>query len=187
MRTSPAQAGASHRVSCVAFHVAGFTLIELILIMALLIVAVSLVTPRLESFFRGRAVDSEARQLLALTHEAQSRAVSDGVPMQLWLDEKQGAYGVEEEPSYEDKDPKAEEFTLDEGLQLKITGPQPGATSGASTPAASGPHANLPQIRFMPDGSIAETSPTAIQIIGSDGLSLSLTQSRDRSQYEIEK
>src|SRR5262249_9004612 len=41
--------------------VTGFTLIELILVMALLTVAVSVTAPALSNFFRGRALDSEAR------------------------------------------------------------------------------------------------------------------------------
>ena len=45
-----------------------FTLIELILVMALLTIAASLVAPKMASFFRGRAHDQEARRLLALTH-----------------------------------------------------------------------------------------------------------------------
>ena len=42
----------------------GFTLIELILVMALLTVVISLTAPRLSRFFHGRTLDSEARRLL---------------------------------------------------------------------------------------------------------------------------
>ena len=75
----------------------GFTLIELILVLTLLAIAASLIAPALSGFFRGRALDSEARRLLSLTRAAQSRAVSEGMPMLLWVDAAQGAYGVEEE------------------------------------------------------------------------------------------
>jgi prepilin-type N-terminal cleavage/methylation domain-containing protein len=102
-----------------------FTLIELILVMALIVIAVSLIAPHFSSFFRGRALDSEMHQLLALMHDGQSRAVSEGVPMLLWIDEKKSAYGLEEEPGFADKDPQAEEFTLNPDLQIQIvnTGP----------------------------------------------------------------
>src|ERR1039458_8859603 len=72
---------------------AAFTLIELILVMAILIMAVSL-----SHFFRGRTLNSEARQLLALTRNGQSRAVSEGLPMDLWLDVEQGTFGLGAEP-----------------------------------------------------------------------------------------
>src|SRR5512143_2179039 len=66
-----------------------FTLIELILVMALLTIVISLTAPKLSRFFHGRTLDSEARRLLALTRSGQSRAVSEGLPMDLWVDAKQ--------------------------------------------------------------------------------------------------
>src|SRR5215510_12544423 len=93
-----------------------FTLIELILVMTILTIAVSLTAPALANFFRGRTLDSEARKLLSLTRLGQSRAVSEGIPMQLWLDAVDGKYGLEAEPSYEETDPKAVEISLDSGL-----------------------------------------------------------------------
>ena len=41
----------------------GFTLIEMILVMALLVVAVSFVAPQLSGFFRGRTLKSEGKQI----------------------------------------------------------------------------------------------------------------------------
>src|SRR5438067_839751 len=64
----------------------GFTLIELILVMTVLVIAVSITAPALSSFFRARTLDSEARRLLSLTRHGQSRAVAEGVPMELWID-----------------------------------------------------------------------------------------------------
>ena len=43
----------------------------------------------------------------------------------------------------------------------------------------------LPQINFLPDGTLLETSPATIKIVDESGPSLSLIQSRDRVQYEI--
>lgn len=177
----PKRRGASLPVA--VQRVDAFTLIELILVMALLVVAVSFVTPRFIHFFRGRALDSEARQIVALTHAGRSRAVSAGVPMLLWIDEKQGAYGLEEEPGYSDKDPDAEEFKLDSELQIEV--PTSGTPLPALQLASTGPHASLPQIRFLADGTIGDTSPKTIRLIGPEG-SLSLTESRDRTQYEIQ-
>ena len=52
-----------------------FTLIELILVMAILTMAVSVTAPTLANFFRGRTLDAEARRLLAMTRGGQNRAV----------------------------------------------------------------------------------------------------------------
>src|SRR6266850_7421868 len=64
-----------------------FTLMELILVMTVLAVAVWIAAPALANFFRGRTLDSEARRFLSLTRHGQSRAVAEGVPMELWLDD----------------------------------------------------------------------------------------------------
>src|SRR5689334_17133320 len=101
-----------HHASLIRHHASAFTLIELILVMAILAIAVSFTAPALANFFRGRTLDYEARRLLALTRQGQSRAVSEGLPMELWFDVSKSAYGLEAEPSYEAVDPKALNFTL---------------------------------------------------------------------------
>ena len=45
-----------------------FTLIELILVMAMLLIVLGVAFPSLKRFFRGRNLDSEARRFLSLTH-----------------------------------------------------------------------------------------------------------------------
>ena len=46
-------------------------------------------------------------------------------------------------------------------------------------------HANLPTIRFLPDGSIGESSPQMLHLTSADSGSLWLAQSRDGLNYEI--
>src|SRR5207245_5134219 len=98
----------------------GFTLIELILVMAILTIAVSITAPALANFFRGRTLDSEARRLLAVTRQGQSRAVAEGLPIELWVDAAQRTYGLEAEPSYEPNDAKAMTFALDSDTQIEV-------------------------------------------------------------------
>ena len=137
---------------------AAFTLIELILVLTLLAILTSLAAPSLSSFFRGRALDSEARQLLSLTHAGQSRAVSDGFPMLLWFDSQAHAYGLVEETaspdrSSQDADPKAENFDFDDSLQIepvRATARQRAQPAGDPVPA--GRHHRRPQrLRGAPD------------------------------------
>lgn len=172
-----------------------FTLIELILVMAILTMAVSLTAPALSNFFRGRSLDSEARRLLALTHGAQSRAVSEGVPMDLWIDSANGQYGLEAERSFETTDARAVQFQLDTGLQIEaskppvVAAPQvltPGQTvSTASVLPVKLAHPALPAIRFLPDGTIDPASPTKLLLTARDGSVLSLVQTSDKRGYEI--
>lgn len=117
--------------------------------------------------------------------------------MDLWVDTDQGTFGLEAEPSYETTDPKAVEFTLDSGLQLEVvnktqpvaapaTTMNPGQrTSTASVPRVNLVRANLPTIRFLPDGSLGENSPQLLHLTSGDDGSLWLAQSRDGVNYEI--
>ncbi len=155
---------------------AAFTLIELILVMTLLVVVVSMVAPKLSGFIRGRALDSEARRFQALAHAGQSRAVSEGVPMVLWLDAKQGSYGMEAETPAASGDPKAEQVSLADNLQMAVV------NTGGSAPTT---FHNLPAIRFQADGSVDETSPHTVCLTDAAGTSLWLVELKNRTGYEI--
>jgi len=169
----------------------GFTLIELILVMALLVVGVSFLSPYLGGFIRGRAVQSEARQMISMSRLAQSRAASGGVPVILWFDKDKtpNQYGFQEEPGYRDndkdggKDPKAETLELNENLKIEIL--EDDTAISQPMTESTDPHMNMPHITFMPDGTIADSSPRTINIIDENGPKVSVKQTRDRSQYEI--
>ncbi len=174
-----------------------FTLIELILVMAHLTIAVSMTAPTLSRFFRGRILDSEARRLLALTRQGQSRAASEGLPMDLWVDADKGQIGLRAEPSYEEQDPKEVEYELHNSLRVEVenkgaathtnTPTRIRATSMASVPRVVLVKPGLPTIRFLPDGSLGENSPQSLRLIATDGSALWLKQSRNRLTYEIAK
>ena len=165
----------------------GFTLIELILVMTLLVIAVSITAPALSRSVRARTLDLEMRRLLALSRQGQSRAVSEGVPMELWIDSGQSAFGLEAEPSFEANDTKEIRLTIEPGMQIAAlnsigSGNAPNANVGT---VRKSNHPSLPRIRFLPDGSIEETSPQSIRLTGRDGSTRSLTISRNRMGYEI--
>jgi prepilin-type N-terminal cleavage/methylation domain-containing protein len=168
----------------------GFTLVELIIVMTLLVVVVSVSAPSLAGFFRGRAVEAEARRMLSLTRLGQSRAVSEGVPMILWVDTIERKYGLEEDSSYTQNDTKAVEHSLDGNVTVEI-GAIETARSALTANTLFGSlqsaskHASLPQIRFLPDGSVDETSRENFQLLDRDGGSLWLTISSNRMHYEI--
>jgi type II secretion system protein H len=153
-----------------------FTLIELILVLSLLVIVTSLVVPAMSSFIRGRALDSEARRLFALMHAGQSRAVSEGMPTVLWVDEKNNSYGLEAETTGKDGDPKAENLPLDSTLQIAVV------NLGATAPPLV---RGLPAIRFMPDGTVDEKSPQTLKLTDYAGFSLWLIESRNRTGYEV--
>ena len=161
----------------------GFTLIELMLVMAMLMIVLGVAAPSLSNFFRGRTLDSEARRFVSLTRYGQSRAVSEGVPVMLWIDAKQGAYGLQQEAGYTDLDTKAVDFDLNKDLVIEVTDlPLQTAQMGQ----VRQPQSNLPMIRFRPDGFIGETSPRTVVISENKGDAVFITQSRNRLNYEIQ-
>ncbi len=162
-----------------------FTLIELVMVMTLLVVVIAVAAPSLAGFFRGRALDSEARRMLALTRQGQSRAASGGVPVVLWLDPAQRAYGLEEDSSYTDKDTKAVEYKVDSNVSLEAGPATTANTLLGNMPATASKRSALPQIRFQPDGGIDESSIESVRLSDREGDSLWLARGRNRLNYEI--
>jgi len=178
----------------------GFTLIELILVMSLLIIAVGLSFPALQDFFRGRGLDSEARRFLSLVRYGQSRAVSEGIPMLLWVDAREGTYGLQAEAGYLDVDNKAVEFELDENLRVEVSAPVMNSNSnqrmgmgsfqraGTAGTAMRTGRASLAALRFSTDGSLVETSPEFVQFQQNrpgQQSALWIVQTPNRLSYEI--
>jgi len=167
-----------------------FTLVELIAVMALLVTVIAIASPSLAGFFRGRALEAEARRLVSLTRMGQSRAASEGIPMLLWVDLQERRYGLEADSSFVDEDTKAVEYTLDSNVTMEIGASElvrdvisEGTLYGNSS--SRSPHATLPQIRFEPDGAITASSPENFRLSDRDEGSLWVTLSANRLNYEV--
>ena len=174
----------------------GFTLVELILVMVLMVVVASLVAPSMSSFFRGRSLDSEARRFISLTRFAQNRAVSEGGPMVLWVDAEQRAYGLIQEATYAEVDAKPITYELAEDVEIQ-TGFIPVVVRQLSIPKTYNgiqPSVEAVVIRFLPDGFIAEGSPQDLWMnekprqgaapVKNSGIWI--TQTRGGGMYEIQ-
>ncbi len=179
------------RISGFGFRSPAFTLIELMLVMALLTIVLSVSAPSLARFFRGRSLDSEARRFLALTRYGQSRAASEGIPMLLWIDAQQRTYGLEAERSYVEQDGKAVGFELASNLVVEVEQPMISLLAsqtrqGRWTPPMAD---NRPTIRFTPDGYIGETSPERVvirQVREGEEDAVLIGLSQTRLNYEIQ-
>lgn len=176
------QAAGADRVGPI--HTRAFTLIELIFVMLLLAVAASLIAPRMSSFFRGRALNFEARRLLSLTHYAQSRAVGEGVPVLLWVNTQTGRYGIDAQGAHANAEDRVVAYTIDPSLTLSvpIAGAEP--VSELDDEKLGAPE-GLPIVRFNPDGFIDEVSVTKIVIRLDPELALEVGQKPNRLGYEI--
>jgi type II secretion system protein H len=168
------------------FSAPAFTLIELMLVMAMLLIVLAVAFPSLRGFFRGRNLDNEARRFLALTRYAQNRAVSEGYPMVLWIDANKGTYGMQAQTGYLDEDDKSVEFTLDETLKFEVTRPLLARTTSSQRNETASVAGNLPAIRFTPDGFYADSSPERIVIRQDDKDEVAIAKSENRIGYEIQ-
>ena len=177
-----------------------FTLIELILVMALITIVVSVSLPALKGFFRGRDLDSEARRFLSLTRYAASRAVAEGIPMELYVDAQQKLYGLRAQAGFLESDCRAVQYKLPEELSFEVTAalPKSGSSQTAlddldlDSPAEpSDSSSSVRIIRFTADGFIGDKSPAAVILRQrpadelAEGDALALAQSATRLHYEI--
>ena len=172
---------------------AAFTLIELILVMAIIVIVVAMIMPKLSGFFAARSVDNEAKRVLALMHYGQQRAISEGVPMMLWIDPARGEYGLEREPGYAGQDPHAIEEKLDAGLKINtvktiarqsIANSQTGRVLAGQ--AVQGKN-KLPAIYFSPDGAINDAlSVSGISIQNGNDPPVWIAPSNSQLSYAIQ-
>lgn len=101
--------------------VAGFSFIELILVMAILSSVVVLTAPRLSNFIYGQSLQTESRRFLALTQYAYSEAISRGEPYLLWIAPDSKRYGLRPQWWQEDEQEVQELwFEVDESIDIEV-------------------------------------------------------------------
>ena len=170
-----------------------FTLLELILVMALLLIVLAVAAPSLAQFFRGRFLDGEARRLLALTRYGQSRAVSEGVPVLLWLNAESNQYGLRIDPRFRIQDTNALCFDWSEQIEIEA-GVAEFATNVMPWQASTLLSDRMVKIFFLPDGSISDISASRLRLREQDEQGrprrqekgeVWIVQSLNRLRYEI--
>ena len=164
-----------------------FTLIELIFVLALLAIGALFVATSMGAFFRGRALNFEARRMLSLTHYAQSRAVSEGVPVILWINPADSTYGLTVQSTFNDADGDAHAVRYAVESSLRLETPQ-----GVVAPVSEQDDEKLgittegvSFIRFTPDGFFDDSSVTQITIRQGTEAALELVPTANRLGYEI--
>ncbi len=149
-----------------------FTLIELILVMAVLATVLAVAAPRLSGFMWGRNLEEEGRRLLALSRYGRSLAVSQSTPVQLWVNPGQGSYGLAPREGYTIEDEKEYEFLLPEDFRFEVSNDALDNDGRA-------------YVFFWPDGTIDELSLTRLIVHGRNEEALALVQKDLISGYEI--
>lgn len=183
-----ASAQAENRSRGAARFASAFTLVELMLVMTVLLVVVAVSIPTLSSFFRGRHLNSEVSRFMSLSRFAQSRAVSEGIPMTVWIDMRNKSYGLSAAAGYTELDTNAVEYTMHESLEVEFLLPaqQQASLVMNSFGQAAATSAQLAMIRYQPDGFIDPAGPDPIWFTQGDRQTLWLTRHSNGRTYEIQ-
>jgi type II secretion system protein H len=151
----------------------GFTLIEFVLVMALLATLMAIAAPSLARSMRQRSLDQEAVRFLALTEHARSEAISRGVPMQIWIDTELRRFGLQSKPGHLLVEPRRLEYELGSETRFELD----------SRFRSSG----VQQIEFGPDGSLAWDSLDALRLVDRQRAEVLIARGTNGWGYEIVK
>ena len=175
------------------FAKGGFTLVELILVMALLVVFLGIIVPTVSRSLRQRNLEQEAARLLALTEYGRDEAASQGVPMDVWIDVDSKTFGVEPKPGYTGATARAKSYRLNDDMHFDpVAGGltvRPGTGAGVTTSAqqAQPTHGGITAAEFAPDGTLSTGSVASIRLADRTNNGVSVTQTADGYGYEIVK
>jgi prepilin-type N-terminal cleavage/methylation domain-containing protein len=170
----------------------GFTLVELILVLALLVILLAVAAPAISQSFKHQALKDETTRLLALTEYARSEAVSQGIPMIVWIDSQNQGCGVKAKAGFESLPSsgpsrsgtagsasavvsREKSFALAEGMRFEVGTARVGR-DGQSILA-----------EFSPEGTPADSSLGWVRILDRRDQSMDLVLSEDGWGYEIQE
>lgn len=153
---------------------AGFTLVELIIVMMLLATVTALSLPALSRSMRQRYLSGEAARFLALTEFARDEAVSQGVPTVVWIDPAAGRYGVGPKPGFMGDEQRAREFEITPDVEFEAD----------AVPTKNG----IAQVvEFAADGTADDSSIESLRIVDRFASALTIARTANRDGYEILK
>lgn len=162
-----------------------FTLVELILVMALIVMATSVILPSMRHFFQGRSLDNEARRFMAVTRYGQSRAVAEGIPMELWINPRSGSYGLSALSGYTETETNPMIYSLDSSLSISFSAPSSVLVRSNYWTQAQGQIGAVARIRFQPDGFISDTSPEHVYLRQNNS-QIAINETPSHLRYDIQ-
>ena len=152
----------------------GFTLVELIIVMTMLAIVAAIAMPSLSRSMRQRNLDGEATRLLALTEYGRDEAVSQGVPMIVWIDAKSQRYGIEPKAGFDADEARARDYAMSPDVQIEITkAPASGGIVGA--------------MEFGPDGALTTSSVESVRLVDRFKSAITVSRTTDGWSYELVK
>ena len=152
-------------------RLAGFTLLELVLVMVIICTVLGMAAPSLRGFFASRQTVDAGAQIVALTQYARTEAASEGRVYRLNLDAETGRYWLTAQTGGAFAPLSAEfgrVFCLPEGTTARWNSAGEAASSG--------------WIPFYPDG---RTEPADIRLTGRQGDTVQIVCASPAEQFRV--
>jgi len=166
---------------------AAFTMVELVVVMTIMAVVIGVAAPNLKAFMRGRSQEDEARRFLSLTRYGSSRAETEGVPVDLWINVRQGTYGMAACRGYTETKTNNATFTVDKDVEIQVSQPRGILTqSNFWTPFNLPRGGGMATIRFQPDGFISDFSPQYVKFTQGQVPEIWIMEYSNHMRYDID-
>jgi type II secretion system protein H len=149
-----------------------FTLIEIVLVMALLATLMAVVAPRISGSIRRQNLDQEAVRFVALTEYARDQAVSQGVPMVVWLDAETSEFGAHAKHGFLVREDRSVYYRLSEDIEFDLR----------NTVLPGGPQA---AIEMGSDGLLATHSLPEVWLVDRTGAAVGVVTTTNGWGYEV--
>lgn len=150
----------------------GFTLIEFVLVMALLATLMAVVAPRISGSIRRQNLDQEAVRLVALTEYARDEAVSQGVPMVVWMDVETSEFGAHPKSGFLARQDRSVQYQLREDIEFDVR----------NNLLSGGPQI---AVEMGSDGLLATHSLQEVWLLDGTGASLAVVITTNGWGYEV--
>jgi type II secretion system protein H len=152
----------------------GFTLVELIIVMALLAIVMAISAPSLSRSLRQRNLDHEAVRFIGLTEYARNEAVSQGIPMFVWIDPNTSHFGVSPKAGFTVNESRTREYAANSDLHFEMDQTQ--LIQGL-----------VHVVEFAPDGAPGTVITESVRILDRFNESVTVALTTDRWSYEVLK
>jgi type II secretion system protein H len=149
----------------------GFTLLELILVMAILAIVLALAAPKLQGWREGGKLRNSADDFVTSTKYARSQAAASGYVCVVAIDRQSGTYVVKQQSGQNFNNVDGEfgqPMSILEGGQIDAI------DSGKSA---------IDQIMFYPTGRV---QPASVRITAKDGESVTITCTTPAEDFAIQ-
>ncbi len=148
-----------------------FTLIELLLVMVILTILMAVVAPVLSNSIHGHKLEQETSRFLALADFGREQAISEGIPMVVWIDQATQRFGLDPKTDYYGSTTH-KEYTLPPEVKFDAVAAGSGTTGS-------------PAIEFEPDGNPSPSSVQSVRLVDFRGAAAVIALRSDTSGYEL--